>query len=209
MQLPFALTLGGLLVGVLGFCLGVATTAYETGDDLNKFVLPFLSMVGTWVSGLGALAAVLAALHIATRQAAEQHTHAAVKCAHHSMALVNDLRSRVSYQRKVLYDGSVPLAALATNIQGIERRYEALYDREIYQYLPGALIDRITALAGSIFGLSALSSAVASTLENKLHAVIPARSTGTEKQEQDIVSLEAELDELFSALQTFRRQLEP
>ena len=209
MQLPFALTLGGLLVGILGFCLGAATTAHETGDDLNQFVLPFLSMVGTWVSGLGALAAVLAALHIATRQAAEQRTHAAVKCAHHSMAVVNDLRSRVSYQRKVLSGGSVPLAALATNIQGIERRYEALYDREIYQYLPGALIDRITALAGSIFGLSALSLAVASTLENKPHAVIPARSTGTEKQEQDIASLETELDELFSALQTFRRQLEP
>lgn len=173
MQIPFALTLGGVLIGTLGFCLGASMTAYENGDDLNKFVLPFLSMVGTWVSGLGALAAVFAALRIASRQAAEQRIQTTIKCVHHSMAVVNDLRSRVRYQRMVLSRGGVPLAALTTNASGIEKRYEALYDREIYQYLCGSLVDRITTLAGSVFGLYALSIAVAAKLENQPHTTIP------------------------------------
>lgn len=58
------------LLCLMMFLLGVAfgTSTSISNEEFEKTILPVLSVVGSWVSGVGALGAVLAALWIAEKQ---------------------------------------------------------------------------------------------------------------------------------------------
>lgn len=136
---------------------------------------------------------------------ADDRSQDIVRCIHHSMALVNDLRSRIQYMKAALVKGDRPLAALTQNADAIEKRYEALYDRELYRFLPGDVSDAIGAMSGSMFGLSALVASVASAFYNKGHQMLPPdKSDSRASIVQACESLENQLDELFSRFQALR-----
>jgi hypothetical protein len=140
---------------------------------------------------------------------ADDRAHEIVRVTHHSMAVINDLRGRVRYMKIALSEGNRPLVALTQNAEAIQKRYEVLYDRELYRYLPGTVIDGIVALSGAVFGLSALVAGVASALDGKEHAVTPAgNSTDRSVLVQAISELESELDALFSQVENLRATVE-
>lgn len=61
-------TLGIILLCLMLFLLGVAFGTSTNSVEFEKTILPVLSAVGSWVSGVGALGAVLVALWIAEKQ---------------------------------------------------------------------------------------------------------------------------------------------
>ena len=128
-----------------------------------------------------------------------------VRCIHHSMALIKNLQNHVRYVKLILSEGNRPLVALTQNADAIQNRYEALYDRELYQFLPGEISDAINAMSGSIFGLSALVAGIASALDNKGHQMIQPDTSGNRTFSiQAAEALEAKLDALFSHFETMR-----
>lgn len=60
--------LGVLLLCLMIFLLGVAFGTSTNNLEFKETILPVLSVVGSWVSGIGALGAVLVALWIAEKQ---------------------------------------------------------------------------------------------------------------------------------------------
>lgn len=60
--------LGILLLCLMLFLLGVAVGTSTNSTEFKETILPVLSVVGAWVSGVGALGAVLVALWIAEKQ---------------------------------------------------------------------------------------------------------------------------------------------
>jgi vacuolar-type H+-ATPase subunit I/STV1 len=61
------LLIGVLLFGLMCFILGIALGASSNQTEFSGTILPLLSVVGTWVSGLGALGAVIVALWLAEK----------------------------------------------------------------------------------------------------------------------------------------------
>lgn len=61
-------TVGIILLGMMLFLLGTAFGASTNSSDFKEMLLPVLSVIGSWVSGVGALGAVLVALFIAEKQ---------------------------------------------------------------------------------------------------------------------------------------------
>jgi hypothetical protein len=57
-----------VIVILLSFALGTAFGSSVTHSDFIETLIPLFSMLGVWVSGLGTLGAVLAALWIAEKQ---------------------------------------------------------------------------------------------------------------------------------------------
>jgi hypothetical protein len=192
-----------LLSAAMGFAFGVDSLS----DDLNKNFIPILSMVGGWISGVGALVASVVALRIAENQTKYEHQQSAIRCIHHSLAIINDLRGRVCYMREMLSEGKRPLLALTRNAEAIERRYEMLYDRDIYRHAPGYIVDAITSMSGSFFGLSILIEGIASALKVQPHETL---SLPQDNSRQPLITalqnLEGELDELFTQFVKVREQ---
>lgn len=205
----------GLVIVAVAFGLGMWSAAAHTADDLDKFGFQLWTLVGTWVSGLATLAAVIAALVIAHRQAeisnnqiAEQrltdHVDEGVRCLHHSMLVVNDLRNRVPYLKKCLVEGGRPLAAIRLNAQALQRRYESLHDRELYRHLPGPTIDKIGALSGDFMGIEVLVDMLTAIHNGVSNAPVAALGHPPENFEY----LPAALDELYTALEEERVKLD-
>lgn len=201
-------TIGAIFVGVTCFGVGVSFGASILGPANNKSWIDFLTMLGGWVSGLGALGAVVAALKIADRKVKNEHEQDAVRCIHHALAIVNDLRGRLRLMNKMLTEGGRPVLALTKNAAAIERRYESLYDRDIYRHVPGDLIDLITSLSGSFFGLSVLFDRVATENGLKPHELLPPNTSGNRNIVAKTLSmLEGELDVLFIRFTEVRKGL--
>lgn len=128
-----------------------------------------------------------------------------VRCIHHSMALIKNLQNHVGYMKLALAEGNRPLVALTQSADAIQKRYEALYDRELYQFLPGDVSDAIDAISGHVFGLSALVAGIASALDNKEHQMIPPTTSGNRTSLIQVAeALEAKLDALFSSFAAMR-----
>ena len=197
----------GLITSLVSFGIGIWMAAGRTAEDLDKFAFSLLSMLGSWVSGIGALAAVAVALYVASMQMRDAKMQDAVRCIHHAMAIANDLRSRVHYLQATLVDGGRPLAALTLNVEAILRRYETLYDRDLYRHLPGPVINRITGMSASFFGIEMLAAGIVSELKNEQNASLrPARNVG-EGQVQAFDLLAKDLEDFFTELQVERSKL--
>jgi len=140
---------------------------------------------------------------------ADDRAHEIIRITHHSMAVINDLRGRVHYMKIALSEGNRPLVAITQNAEAIHNLYMSLYDRELYRYLPGNVIDTIVGLSGSVFGLSSLIAGVASAFGEKEHLIIP---PGNPIDRSNIVhaisNLESELDLLFSQIESLRESVE-
>lgn len=122
LQMRLLIAIGTVLAALLAFALGIAVGAIYSGDDFNTILMPFLSMTGSWASGIGALAAVVVAIQIATTQARDSRLQGSLRCAHYSIVLVDDLLKRVKYQKQMLEEGGIPLASLHVNSDSMARR---------------------------------------------------------------------------------------
>lgn len=200
LQLKAFVAIGLLVCALLAFSIGVAVGAVYSGDDFNAILMPFLSMTGSWASGIGALVAVVAAVQIATAQMREARLQGSVRCAHYAITLVDDLINRVDYQRKMLTEGGRPIAALLVNADAINRRYEGLFMQEQYLYLPGPAIDIMKRLAGSFFGLKVMTEYLQSSLTALPRTVLPANLDSAK-------GLCTQLDGLLTELQAFKDKL--
>ena len=78
-----------------------------------------------------------------------------VRVTHHLLAVTKDLKSRIGYFRKLMEEGDKPISLICSLAKSIEKRYETLFEREVYQLLPGKSIDLINNLSGSIYGILA------------------------------------------------------
>lgn len=200
--------IGVVLAGVTCFALGISFGASFLGQANGKNWIDFLSMLGSWVSGIGALIAVVVALTIADRQAKNEHDQDAIRCIHHALAVINDLRGRVRSVKLMLTEGGRPVLALTKNAAAIERRYESLYDREIYRHAPGELVDLITSLSGSFFGLSVLVDGVVAQGNLTPQTILPKISSGNSAPLANTLSmLEGKLDTLFDEFVKIREKM--
>jgi len=198
----------GLLLSLSSVGIGVWLGAIHTAEDLDMFTLSLLSVIGSWLSGVATLVAVVVALYIANKQLRTTYLYDSVRVMHHAMMVVNDLRGRLLYFRTTLVEGGRPLVALTNNASMISKRYESLFDRDLCKVLPGPVIDKISGMSGSFFGIEAMTTYVASSLRNELHTMLGTPLIDIEVQKASVSSLLAELDELFSMLQHERSLLE-
>lgn len=63
--------IGFLFFAFISFALGVTFGVTTDGADFKGYWIPVLGMIGGWVSGLGALAAVVVSLWLAHKQSRE------------------------------------------------------------------------------------------------------------------------------------------
>ncbi|WMR30991.1 hypothetical protein [Metapseudomonas otitidis] len=68
MERAVFITCGAILIALLSLSLGAAIGASSTPQDFKDIMIPLLSMVGGWVSGIGTLAAVVVSLYLAKKQ---------------------------------------------------------------------------------------------------------------------------------------------
>ncbi|WP_326540737.1 hypothetical protein [Pseudorhodoferax sp.] len=207
----------GALSCLAAFGIGVWSATARTAEDLDKFAFGLFSTLGNWVAGVGALAAVIAALVISDRQIREARLLArwenmadAVKCLHHAMVVVKELQDRVSHHGSLLELGKQPVTMLTRNSEVIGRRYEALLDRELYRHLPGPVCVKISDMSGSFHGLMSVVDMLAATIQpGPLGiAVLPADIPGKESRDTAHGALMSELKELDTALRSERARLE-
>lgn len=117
---------------------------------------------GIW-NLLGPLTPVAAALlvsRVASRsivhgqiQREDDRRREIVQVTHNLLAVTKDLKSRIEYFNKLMADGDRPVAVIVNLAKSIEKRYETLFEKDAYQYLPGKSIDLINSLSGSIYGI--------------------------------------------------------
>jgi len=157
------------------------------------------SDVAGWVQAIGATAGIAIAIWVPYQQRREQVRDEKGRSFNHTLAVVNDLRGRVTFIKNFMTEGGRPLAALTATSTLFFKRYEALYDRDIYTYLPAHIVDRITDMSGSFTGIETAVGYVASKLDNKPHAMLPA-SDVWDQSGNPFDSLYLELDELFTLL---------
>jgi hypothetical protein len=191
------------ILGWVCFSIG----AYRNSEDTYKSSVDFFTIIGAWISGIGALAAAYVALKISDRQRQDIMNDEEVRSLHHMLATVNDLRGRVTYLRAVFVQGGYPLAALTNNNAAVMRRYETLWDRELYTYLPGPIIDQITNLSGSFSGIDTIVSIMSSQLGNNPQKTLPPPTRGTPRDGTPFDKLWEELDNLFTVIEQERLAL--
>ncbi len=208
MERLFALVVAMLFLCLTSFACGASFAVHLQGEDPNKLLIPTLTMFSGWASGIGTFIAAFVALHISRKQSAEARAHDAERCIHHAMAVANDLRSRVHYFERTLVCGGRPLAALTRNADAIARRYESLYDRDLYRHLPGPVVDSITAMSGKFFALDTWVTAQTSALAGKQHIVLPDRRGELGEEAGELRKLMRELDNLFTELEKLAREIE-
>ena len=204
MQLRVFAFLGAMLLALLIFALGIAVGAIYSGDDFNTVLMPFLSMTGTWASGIGTLAAVVVALHIATQQARDARLQGSLRCAHYAMVLVDDLISRVKYQKVMLEEGGRPLASMHINAESMASRYEGLFQHDLYVFLPGPVLDALKKLAVGFFNQSVMSEVLQSELRSAMHVSLPANMASVKPLCDELDRLATDLELLKDKLYEFR-----
>lgn len=204
MERLFAIVVIALFLCFVSFACGTAFSVFTPGDNPNSLLISILTMLSGWVSGFGTFFAAAIALYIAKRQSAEARAQDAVRCIYHAMAVVNDLRSRVFHLERTLTQGGRPLAALTQNAGTISRRYESLFDRDLY--LPGTIVDSITAMSAHFFALDTWVAAQASALDGRLHATLPNYQDLVGKEIAPVRELKDQLDALFTELDLIARR---
>ncbi len=204
MQFRVLIILGITLLTLLAFALGIATGTIYSGDQFNTVLMPFLSMAGTWASGIGTVAAVIVALHIATQQAREARLQGSLRCVHYAIVLVDDLIGRVRYQRQMLEEGGRPLASMHVNTESMAKRYEELFQHDMYLFLPGPVLDSLKKLAVGFFNQSVMSEVLQSELCLSMHAKLPTNMPSAKPLCDELDRLTADLELLMNQLYNFR-----
>ncbi|HND37267.1 MAG TPA: hypothetical protein PKZ49_11685 [Nitrosomonas sp.] len=143
-----------------------------------------------------------------------KHAREIIGVTHHSYAILNDLRGRVQHMVSAFTNGNVPLLSIKLNAETIQKRYESLYDRDIYRYLPGDVVNDIGSLSGPIFALVFTSEYFVSTFEKKglsMLLTLAAKEISEEREQEfskTLSQLDADLKALTTKFFTIRETLD-
>ena len=204
LQLKLFMFIGATLIAILMFAIGVAVGAVYSGNDFNSILMPFLSMAGTWASGVGAFLVVVATIQIATAQAQEYRLQGSIRCAHHSIMVVEELLSRVFHQKRLLIDGGVPMASLRINTEVMQRRHEDLHHRENYLYFSGSVLNLMNNLKVRFHNQAVMTEFIQSKLPNSMDMEIPANLESAKPLCLELDKFAKELEELKEELYKLR-----
>lgn len=131
-----------------------------------------------------------------------------VQITHHSIAISIDLKQKVGYAKTLLSNGDQPAFAFLEIAKSIESRYESLYEKDLYKYLPGKFVDIITNISGSVFGLVALANGInIATSQNRMVALRNFPNSANNNPVENFNTLEQNLQELIDLLFDLRTSL--
>ena len=122
--------MGVLLLCLMLFLLGVAFGTSTSNAEFKGSILPVLSVVGSWVSGIGALGAVLVALWISEKQRRSDKEH---------LELAFDFVVTQPYKNAVLMISAVSVGKRPSEINSIVIYSQgATAQMYIARFLPGS-----------------------------------------------------------------------
>lgn len=160
------------------------------------------------MAGVGAIFAAAVALQIANNQIKNEYQQGAIRCIHHSLAIINDLRGRLHAIKLILEEGGRPLIALTKNAEMIQNRYEAFYSQEIYRYISMEAADLISSMSGSFFGLVVLIEGFSSGLNISPHELINLpQDNSRDKIIESLKKLDDKMNELFDHFMNDRKKI--
>lgn len=175
---------------------------------IGYFVLK-LDFASAWglVGPLSAIAGALLVSKIATRLIIhgqvlreDDRRKEIVRITHYLIVMTQDLRGRVSYLKTIMIEGDKPLPVLLSLIESIEHRFGSLFEKDLYQHLPGRSADLISDMSGSIYGITATAETLRSGSVNPL---TPIRSLLGEVSAEYI----SNMDRLLKQIQTLTNQI--
>ncbi|WP_374479479.1 hypothetical protein [Zoogloea sp.] len=148
-----------VVVAGIAYCFGARSFLASSPDLVEKSVNVW-NAVGSWVSGLGSIAAAIAALHIAYRQEArrdrerfEADIDERQRYVGLALSLVNQIRGRVFFLSQDQYEHSNTLASLSVHGRKIGEDFSKLFGREVYSALPRSVLNEIESFSVAIFKL--------------------------------------------------------
>ncbi len=156
-------------------------------------------------ANLAPLLALLGAIKIADRVLVANHLFRLndrrleqVRVNHYLTVILRDLRDTLGYTKKQLVEGG-PMIVLESIADAVERRYESLFTKDVYDHLPGKAIDLISGMSGTIFGMRTLIAAGVAALPVKDRALVnvPAMSDNA----APIVGLSKAIDDVKQILE--------
>jgi len=124
-----------------------------------------------------------------------------VRVTHHLMATTKDLKARVGYFKKLMVEGDKPIAIMLGLAKSIEQRYESLFEREPYKYLPGESVDLINNLSGSIYGIQSTAEILKNASATNPLILIKTLTGQTSEQYASM------MDKLLTEIQTLIDQI--
>lgn len=191
-----------LLVLTIRVCFLIYSGLY---DEIWKLIAPAITLVSAMIITRSANRLIENEKIVR----ADEKRIEIVQVTHHLIAITKDLKQRVGYVKKLLSDGDKPAFALVEIAKSVESRYESLYERDLYRYLPGNCVDIITNISGSVYGIITLAIGIdVVTSQNKMTALKDIPNNGTKPPIESITKLEAELKELIDELFSLRTSLE-
>lgn len=132
-----------------------------------------------------------------------------VQVIHHLIVITKDLKQRVRYAKKSLSDGDRPIFTLIEIARSIEKRYETLYEKDVYKFLPGDCVDIVINISGSIYGLVTLANGInIATSNNKMIMLKNLPNSIDMPTNESILKLEVEIQSLIDKLFTLRLSLD-
>ncbi len=96
----------------------------------------------------------------------DDHRRELIRTTHHLIAITRDLEQKILYLKTLLKESETSTIAITEISKSIQQRYETLYKRETFTYLPGNCVDIISNISGSIYGIGVLSTGLESTSVN-------------------------------------------
>ena len=129
-----------------------------------------------------------------------------VRVTHRLVAVINDLRDKVTFLGKLISEGNKPLTSLRQSIDDIKEGFNSLSDKETYEFLKGDTVDLIASMSGKVFGLVTISDTVynmyGSTGIQLLPALIPSESSPpTQALLDDLDALDKQIRELRESIE--------
>lgn len=179
--------------------------------------------LAAWVQAVGSIAAIIGSFSVAEkshRDAIERDRQTAVenefnrrrqnivRITHHLIATINDMRSRVHYVETSLTRSDRPLAAVIANVKVLQTRYESLFDREAFEYLPGPTIDLLSNMSGSFFGMLTLFSSLEGFVQKNPGLLFANDGQDRSKLIDSTKKLFGELDALLDKVYEVRRSID-
>ena len=162
---------------------------------------------------LGILVSVLLISKVATRQIVHQDVSYEntrnmniVRVTHRLIAVINDLKDKVTYLAKLISEGDRPVTTLMLTAEDIKNGYKALSDKEIYEFLRGETIDLIASMSGHVFGLITSADVIHNLYKSTGNFMLPVlNQSGNPAPTQALLD---DLDTLDKQIRELRESIE-
>lgn len=176
---------------------------------LGESAWPALGTLATSLSALLVVKNVQQSLLRGDLQRADDRRLAIVRVTHHLMLIVGDMRNHANFLKdKAGLMETTPSLVYITAAETIVDRYEALLDREIYQYLPGPSVKLVENISAWVLGLKSSASVVTEVTNGNLRTPMSQVFSPGNKLVEHFDSLIADLNALDSAVRMLRNELE-